>query len=223
MNFTQKCAILSLVFTCLIPYQGFGAIVEPSGVLTNQSLYGFKLSIVNMPIETASLFRGPEFVAPLVPSANINLNPSVTNVPNRDPMLFGLIASRPEYANLLQTRQAYEWQLSYGFDDLSVFIGGNLGFSTDEELGVSMGSAQGLYDPLAWLEPSAYWRIGSAFQPMDWLTLSLSFQQDLTYANQNVIYLGSQVKLNPAFSLELIGLMGNDASKGALLKTSYHF
>jgi hypothetical protein len=218
MNFTQKCAILSLVFTCLIPSQGFGATAEPSGVLTNQSLYGFKLSIVNMPIDTAALFRGPGL---------------------------GLIATRPEYANLLQAREAYEWQLSYGFDDFSLFVGGNLGFSTDEgDLNISgvngvsaleyqallkayadvkSMNAQGLYDPLAWLEPSAYWRIGGAFQAMDWLTLSLNFQQDLTYANQNVIYLGTQVKLNPAFSLELIGLMGNDASKGALLKTSYHF
>jgi hypothetical protein len=215
MNFTQKCAILSLVFTCLIPYQCFGATAEPSGILTNQSLYGFKLSIVNMPIDAAALLHGQGL---------------------------GLIVTPPEYVNLLQAREAYEWQISYGFDDFALFVGGNLGFYKDEghlsisgvsgvehqvllraHADVQSMNAQGLYDPLAWLEPSAYWRIGGAYQAMDWLTLSLNFQQDLTYANQNVIYLGSQVNLNPAFSLELIGLMGIDASKGALLKTSYHF
>lgn len=202
MNLPQKCAILSLVWLSLAPLHGLA--VEPQVAFTHQSLHGFKLSIVNMPINAELLLKG-----------------GVGNKGARDALVIGNPFDHGQHQVL-----ANEWQLSYEFDDLSLSFGSNITMREADEHPFEEAILQQAMltdDALAQMHPRThYWRLGSEYQAMDWLTLSLNFQQDMA-AQGSLFFVGSEMRLNPTLSLQFIGFMGSDASKGALLQTRYHF
>ena len=118
-------------------------------------------------------------------------------------------------------------QLSYQLDDFSFSISTQLSTHSDQRLSIEAASlAQALSDSGVWARPNSdyqYWRIGGAYQAMERVRLSVNFQQDSQGIHEDIFSVATELQLNPDFRVQFIGLIGSDASKGALLKTSYHF
>jgi hypothetical protein len=213
MNFTQKSAILSLVFLSFSPLSGSCAPLE-AATLINQSLYGFKLSIVNMPVASEGYLFNLGGSHSQEQGTGLALS--------RPPLTHDVL--RPLMVNLqggTDHQSEYQWTLSYEFDDFALSLGANINqpFYAD--------SPQ-MFEQANQAQDYSYFKVGELnvggeYRPMDWLTFSLNFHQGMADNAQDVFALATKLDLNRSFSVQFIGLLGSDTSKGALLKTSYHF
>jgi hypothetical protein len=219
MNFTQKSAILSLVFLSFSPLSGSCTPLE-TVTLINQSLYGFKLSIVNMPVASEGYFfnlggsHGYSHSSSQEQGTGLTLSrPALTH-----DVLRPLTVNFQDGAG---SQSKSQWTLSYEFDDFALSLGANINqpFYAD--------SPQ-MFEQANQAQDYSYFKVGELnvggeYRPMDWLTFSLNFHQGMADNAQDVFALATKLDLNRSFSVQFIGLLGSDTSKGALLKTSYHF